>query len=318
MPVNYRLSLPTQWSIHDVFHTDLLTPYRETLTHGPNYQRPPPELVDGVEEYEVEKVLDSCRHGRGCKLQYLVKWVGYPDSDNQWVNKEDISVDEAIKKFQRVNPGRETHIKASAVYCPEHSPARTSPHTENSTSRITFMHDFVAAPTSNEWSDTPTNADDLVAWAETGEPTPTDDRGNSPSPVPSPPAEETRVVHYDGHQCWSCNNNIDDSTCFDLDDPTAASSDEESIDEEANARDVEEGETHFPVPAPGQLSEDSSGGPPVLEGGSGSMGERSIGASEGGMASTSRLQLSAGNTPYPVVISLGSEYSGSECGDDYV
>jgi hypothetical protein len=59
-PVNYRLELPTQWSIHDVFHTDLLTPYRKMLTHGANYQRPPPDLMDGVEEYEVEKVLDSC------------------------------------------------------------------------------------------------------------------------------------------------------------------------------------------------------------------------------------------------------------------
>jgi hypothetical protein len=58
-PVNYRLKLPMQWSIHDVFHTDLLTPYRETPTHGANYQRPPPDLVDGVEEYEVERVLDS-------------------------------------------------------------------------------------------------------------------------------------------------------------------------------------------------------------------------------------------------------------------
>src|SRR6266568_5152178 len=36
-PVNYRLKLPTQWSIHDIFHIDLLTPYRETITHGPNY-----------------------------------------------------------------------------------------------------------------------------------------------------------------------------------------------------------------------------------------------------------------------------------------
>ena len=38
-PVNYRIDLPTQWSIHPVFHTDLLTPYRETITHGANYQR---------------------------------------------------------------------------------------------------------------------------------------------------------------------------------------------------------------------------------------------------------------------------------------
>jgi hypothetical protein len=116
-PVNYRLELPMQWSIHDVFHTDLLTPYHETITHGANYQRPPPDLVDGVEEYEVEKVLDSCRHGRGRKLQYLVKWVGYPDSDNQWVNWDDATGAEgAIREFKRTNSDREVHIKASCTH----------------------------------------------------------------------------------------------------------------------------------------------------------------------------------------------------------
>ena len=104
-PVNYCLQLPTQWSIHDVFHTDLLTPYHETITHGANYQRPPPNLIDGVEEFEAKKVLDSCQHGRGCKLQYLIKWKGYPDSDNQWVNWDDTreSLD-AIRDFKRLNP----------------------------------------------------------------------------------------------------------------------------------------------------------------------------------------------------------------------
>src|SRR6202012_2154150 len=49
-PVNYRLKLPTQCSIHDVFHTDLLMPFTETEIHGPNYTRPAPDLVDGQEE----------------------------------------------------------------------------------------------------------------------------------------------------------------------------------------------------------------------------------------------------------------------------
>jgi hypothetical protein len=62
-PVNYCLQLPTQWRIHNVFHTDLLTPYRETLTHGANYQCLLPDLINGVEEYEVKEVLDSHRYG---------------------------------------------------------------------------------------------------------------------------------------------------------------------------------------------------------------------------------------------------------------
>ena len=35
--ITYQLTLPEQWKIHDVFHVDLLTPYRETEFHGPNY-----------------------------------------------------------------------------------------------------------------------------------------------------------------------------------------------------------------------------------------------------------------------------------------
>ena len=46
-PVTYKLSLPPTWNIHPVFHTDLLTPYRETPFHGENYQRPSAELIQG-------------------------------------------------------------------------------------------------------------------------------------------------------------------------------------------------------------------------------------------------------------------------------
>ena len=85
-PIDYQLTLPEQWKIHDVFQVDLLTPYRETEFHGPNYNRPPHDLVGEEEQYKVEQVLDECIYGRWKKKQYLVKWKGYPDSDNQWLD----------------------------------------------------------------------------------------------------------------------------------------------------------------------------------------------------------------------------------------
>ena len=53
-PVFYRLELPPHWTLHNVFHASLLTPYRETLEHGINFHEPPLELIEGEEEYEVE------------------------------------------------------------------------------------------------------------------------------------------------------------------------------------------------------------------------------------------------------------------------
>ena len=61
---------------------------------------PPLDLVDEEEEYEVEKILDSWHFSRRCKLQYLVKWKGYPDSDSQWVDKDDVFADEPLKEFK--------------------------------------------------------------------------------------------------------------------------------------------------------------------------------------------------------------------------
>jgi hypothetical protein len=54
--VAYQLELPRTWTIHDVFHASLLTPYAETDEHSPNYERPPPEMEEGELEYEVEAI----------------------------------------------------------------------------------------------------------------------------------------------------------------------------------------------------------------------------------------------------------------------
>ena len=70
----YELDLPPTWKIHPVFHASLLVPYIETTIHGTNFLHPPPDIVDGQEEYEVEKVLVHQQYGQNKQLQYLIKW----------------------------------------------------------------------------------------------------------------------------------------------------------------------------------------------------------------------------------------------------
>jgi hypothetical protein len=55
-PVVYQLRLPPQWNIHPIFHAALLMPYVETKEHGANFTRPPPDIIQGKEQYEVEVI----------------------------------------------------------------------------------------------------------------------------------------------------------------------------------------------------------------------------------------------------------------------
>jgi hypothetical protein len=235
--------------------------------------------VEGVEEYKVEKVLDSRRYGRRCKLQYLITWKGYPDSDNQWVNWDDAEgAQEAIQEFKCSNPDSETHIKASVD-----SPCPPSP------TRISSMSTSPSL-TANWNFDTPENH---AAW----------DAITRPSSYFAP------AVTYGN------NNNVDDAATYNdhCQGRQSPGVDSNILDATTTLRDVEEAKAHFPTPPPGRLSEDSTGRPPVLEDGSGVVGRRLLiqgvrvtGEEEGAVGSPNASK-SAGHTPYPIATILGSE-----------
>lgn len=76
-PVNYKLRLPPKWTIRNIFHASLLTPYKENEVHGENFIQPPADLIDGEQEWEIERILSH----RGRKNRtYLVKWKGYEEA----------------------------------------------------------------------------------------------------------------------------------------------------------------------------------------------------------------------------------------------
>ena len=62
-PVVYRLKLPASWKMFPTFHASLLSSYHETTEHGANYLEPPPDVIEGQEEYEVEEVLGQQTYG---------------------------------------------------------------------------------------------------------------------------------------------------------------------------------------------------------------------------------------------------------------
>ena len=90
--------------IHPVFHVDLLTRYRETDAHRPNYKKPPPEIIEGELEWEVEKIINSQLHGCYNKLQFLVRWKGFPPSEDSWVPESDLSALDLLEDFYATHP----------------------------------------------------------------------------------------------------------------------------------------------------------------------------------------------------------------------
>ena len=69
-PITYELKIPKTWKIHPVFHTSLLSPYGKTDVHGSNFPKPPPDLIEGEEEYKIEKIL--CHRGPPSNHSFLI------------------------------------------------------------------------------------------------------------------------------------------------------------------------------------------------------------------------------------------------------
>ena len=99
---SFRLELPPQWKVHPVFHASLLTPYKETREHGPNFTEPPPDLIDGQPEWEVEAILGARRHRK--QLQYLVRWKGFSEAHDSWEPLTHIHSDHLISEFHQKHP----------------------------------------------------------------------------------------------------------------------------------------------------------------------------------------------------------------------
>jgi hypothetical protein len=103
-PLTFELEMPTKYGrIHNVFHINLLHPYKEDKIEGRKATRPPPIEIEGEEEYEVEKILDGRMAGK--KKTYYVKWKGWEEVHNTWEPIDNLgNAQEAINHFHNKNP----------------------------------------------------------------------------------------------------------------------------------------------------------------------------------------------------------------------
>ena len=99
----FKLKLPKKMARHHTFPISILEPYRTSTLPGRHQSPPPPEIVEGEDEYEVEAIADS-RKFRG-KVQYYVKWKGYPPEEMTWEPWESLEgCAETLREFHRRYP----------------------------------------------------------------------------------------------------------------------------------------------------------------------------------------------------------------------
>ncbi|KAF8701563.1 hypothetical protein RHS03_06511, partial [Rhizoctonia solani] len=94
----YCLKLPETLKIHNMFYVGLLSKVHKS-PNQPFPEQPPPETIEGEEEYKVEQIIDS-KQQQG-KWFYLVKWKGYGPEDNSWEPEE--LLEHSQEEIQRFN-----------------------------------------------------------------------------------------------------------------------------------------------------------------------------------------------------------------------
>ena len=81
-------------------------PATENSTYGRHYSRPPPDLVDEEEEWEIEAVLDHryLKKRSGVVLEFLIRWKGYGPSDDTWEPEDNLTnAEEDLKVYKRAH-----------------------------------------------------------------------------------------------------------------------------------------------------------------------------------------------------------------------
>jgi len=94
-----ELELPTTIKIHPVVNISRICRYMGQV-EGQRKEQPAPVIIEGEEEWEVERILNK-RQVRG-KDKYLVHWKEFMAESDTWEGRENLkNAKEAIKEFKK-------------------------------------------------------------------------------------------------------------------------------------------------------------------------------------------------------------------------
>ena len=111
-----ELCLPRSMHIHPVINISCVKPYHDHLLGQP-VSVPGPSIVteDHEEEYEVEYVVDSRYKGR--RLEYLVHWKGWSDTDRTWEPVSNLgNAAVAVHDFHTAHPSAPRHLRGISPF----------------------------------------------------------------------------------------------------------------------------------------------------------------------------------------------------------
>jgi len=94
-----KLELPSTVKIHPVVNISRIRRYVGQV-EGQKKEQPLPVIIEGEEEWEVERILNKQRV-RG-KDKYLVRWKGFTAESDTWEERENLkNAQEAIEEFEK-------------------------------------------------------------------------------------------------------------------------------------------------------------------------------------------------------------------------
>ncbi|KAJ1584617.1 hypothetical protein NDA11_003564 [Ustilago hordei] len=100
----YRITLPANLRVHDVFHVSMLEPARTSSLPQRAEQPTIPSLPDEDLDFEVEALIDKRSHNG--TTEYKVLWRGYSEETASWEPVENLNCPDLIQEYEVSEGGR--------------------------------------------------------------------------------------------------------------------------------------------------------------------------------------------------------------------